>query len=164
MTFSPIGVIHTPHKEVAGTPIQPVFSQGAKGTVEVFAEYRNGLQDLEGFSHIILMYYFHASEGYSLLCRPFLDTRQRGVFATRAPKRPNPIGLSIVELVGIAEGVLTVSSADMLDGTPLLDIKPYIEPFDVRQETKAGWYDQAQNNTQTLADDRFVHNKNRRIT
>jgi len=110
------------------------------------------------------MYYFHASEGYSLLCRPFLDTRQRGVFATRAPKRPNPIGLSIVELVGIDEGVLTISCADMLDGTPLLDIKPSIPAFDYHESVRCGWFEPHLNRmkrrgTIPVADDRF-HRKN----
>ena len=162
--LSPIGVIHTPFKEAEGTPIQGIYSGDAMGTVEVVAEYREGLKDLDGFSHIILLYYFHAAEGHSLLCRPFLDTQQRGVFATRAPRRPNAIGLSIVELSGIEGGVLTVKSVDMLDGSPLLDIKPYVEHFDVRRETKAGWFEHAQNSTRSVADNRFVHNRKRRKT
>ena len=111
------------------------------GTVEVFPEFTAGLADLDGFSHIILLYGFHLSKGYTLTCKPFLDIQARGVFATRAPRRPNPIGLSIVRLLGIEECVLRIGDVDIVDGTPLLDIKPYIPDFDVRTGVRTGWYE-----------------------
>ncbi len=130
--LSPIGIIHSPYKEQKGVPIQPVFSEGVTAEIEVYSEYQQGLKDLEGFSHIILLYLFHKSEDYRLLCRPFLDNKERGLFATRAPKRPNPIGLSIVELLKIDKNIITIGSPDMIDGTPLLDIKPYVDAFDAK--------------------------------
>ena len=136
----PIGVIRTPFTEPKGMPIQPAFSQAA-GQVEVLAEYAEGLQDLEGFSHVILIYALHRSEGYALRVKPFLDNVMRGLFATRYPNRPNPIGLSIVRLLSRRENVLEVEEIDVLDGTPLLDIKPYVPDFDSRADARAGWYD-----------------------
>jgi tRNA-Thr(GGU) m(6)t(6)A37 methyltransferase TsaA len=138
-----IGIIRTPFTEKSETPIQASRSQ-AKGVVEVFPEYADGLQDLEGFSHIILLYAFHESNGYSLLVKPFLDDQLRGLFATRYPARPNPIGLSVVRLVARKNILLQVEGMDMLDGTPLLDIKPYVPDFDVRTGTRTGWYESSQ--------------------
>lgn len=120
-------------------PIQPGAGIGIRGTVEIFPQYREGLQDLEGFSHIILLYQFHCSEGYKLKVIPFLDDKERGLFATRAPRRPNPIGLSVVRLIAIREAVLQIENIDMLDGTPLLDIKPYVQEFDAGEEIRIGW-------------------------
>ena len=157
--FFPIGIIHSPYSEPAGVPIQGVFAGGATGTVEVFPEFAEGLTDLDGFSHIILLYRFHRVQSYTLMCRPFLDVQDRGVFATRAPRRPNPIGLSVVELLKIDGCTLTIGGVDIVDGTPLLDIKPYVTDFDVRQNAKTGWYEHAGNKQQTMADDRFVNNK-----
>jgi len=141
MDFSmkPIGVIHSPFNDKAQTPIQPTRSQ-ASGQVEVFPEYAPGLQDLEGFSHIYLLYAFHRSEGYSLKVQPFLDDNLRGLFATRYPCRPNPIGLSVVRLVARRDNILDIEGVDVLDGTPLLDIKPYVPDFDVAKNVKTGWY------------------------
>ncbi len=156
LELSPIGIIHTPYKEPKGAPIQGVFAKDAEGTVEILPEYAEGLNDLDGFSHIILLYYFHKSNGYSLLCRPFLDNTERGLFATRAPRRPNPIGLSIIKLLKIEGHTLTIGAPDMLDGTPLLDIKPYIDAFDKRENVKTGWYEKAENMSQTVADERFL--------
>ena len=136
----PIGVIHSPFTQKNQTPIQPTRSQ-AIGSVEVYPEFAVGLQDIDGFSHLILLYVFHRSDDYSLLVTPFLDHRERGLFATRYPMRPNPIGLSIVELKIVQENFLTVEGIDVLDGTPLLDIKPYVPDFDVRLETRTGWYE-----------------------
>jgi tRNA (adenine37-N6)-methyltransferase len=135
----PIGEIHTPFLDKRGTPIQPSRSS-APGQVEVYPAYVDGLRDLDGFSHIILLYVFHRSDDYALLVKPFLDDRERGLFATRYPARPNPIGLSIVRLLAIHERVLEIEGADMLDGTPLLDIKPYVPDFDVRTDVRTGWY------------------------
>jgi tRNA-Thr(GGU) m(6)t(6)A37 methyltransferase TsaA len=136
-----IGVIHSPFTDKNQTPIQPTRSQ-ASGHVEVFPEFAEGLQNLEGFSHIILLYAFHQSDGYSLQVKPFLDDRLRGLFATRHPSRPNPIGLSVVRLLARRENILDIEGVDMLDGTPLLDIKPYVPDFDVRTDVKTGWYAQ----------------------
>ncbi len=155
--FSPIGTIHSPYAEPAGVPIQGVFADGAVGTVEVFPEFAAGLADLDGFSHIILLFCFHRSQGYALECTPFLDVHQRGVFATRAPRRPNPLGLSVVSLLGIEGCVLRIGGVDIVDGTPLLDIKPYIPDFDVRTGVRTGWYEQARNKQQTVSDERFVN-------
>lgn len=137
--MKPIGIIHSPFRDKAHTPIQPTRSQ-ASGQVEVFPEYTPGLQDLEGFSHIYLLYAFHRSEGYSLRIQPFLDDNQRGLFATRFPCRPNPIGLSVVRLVARRDNILDIEDVDVLDGTPLFDIKPYVPDFDVRQDVRTGWY------------------------
>lgn len=135
----PIGIIHSPFTDKSQTPIQASRSQ-AKGVVEVYPEYAEGLQDLEGFSHIFLLYAFHESSGYALLVKPFLDDRLRGLFATRYPARPNPIGLSAVRLVTRKGNILEVEGVDVLDGTPLLDIKPYVPDFDVRTDSRTGWY------------------------
>ncbi len=138
INMQPIGIIHTPFSEKRETPIQPTRSS-AKGMVEIFPEYVQGLQDLDGFSHIILLYVFHQSKGYSLLVTPFLDNQPRGLFATRYPARPNPIGLSVVHLLSVESARLEVDGIDVLDGTPLLDIKPYVPEFDIRQNVRAGW-------------------------
>jgi tRNA (adenine37-N6)-methyltransferase len=138
--MKPIGVIHTPFGEGDEIPIQPVFSQ-AVGRVEVFPEYAEGLQDIEGFSHVILLYALHRSSGFALRVKPFLDYQQRGLFATRHPCRPNPIGLSVVRLLARCGATLTVEGIDVLDGTPLLDIKPYVPEFDLKADARAGWYD-----------------------
>jgi tRNA-Thr(GGU) m(6)t(6)A37 methyltransferase TsaA len=139
ITYKSIGTIHSPFKQPRGTPIQPPAAQGVQGSVEVFPEYTEGLQDLDGFSHIILIYHFHLAKRPSLTVQPFLDDRQHGVFAVRAPSRPNPIGLSVVRLVEIEENILYVEDLDVLDGTPLLDIKPYVPDFDARQVERTGW-------------------------
>jgi tRNA-Thr(GGU) m(6)t(6)A37 methyltransferase TsaA len=136
----PIGVIRTPFTEGDAIPIQPVFSQ-AVGHVEVFQEYAEGLQDIEGFSHIILLYALHRSSSYALKVKPFLDHQVRGLFATRHPRRPNPIGLSVVRLLARRGETLEVGGIDVLDGTPLLDIKPYVPDFDLKADARAGWYD-----------------------
>lgn len=136
----PIGVIHSPFTEKSGTPIQPSRSQ-AIGKVEIYPQFADGLQDIEGFSHLILLYVFHRSSEYSLKVTPFLDDQTRGLFATRYPCRPNPIGLSIVRLLSRDVKVLEIEGVDVLDGTPLLDIKPYMPEFDIRQNVNAGWYE-----------------------
>jgi tRNA (adenine37-N6)-methyltransferase len=135
----PIGEIHTPFIDKRNTPIQPSRS-AATGQVEVYPAYVAGLCDLEGFSHIILVYAFHRSLDYALIVTPFLDHQERGLFATRYPARPNPIGLSIVRLLSIHGHILEIEGVDVLDGTPLLDIKPYVPDFDVRADVRTGWY------------------------
>ena len=154
--YTPIGVIYTPFKEIDGMPIQPSGATGVAGRVEVSQEYQNGLADLDGFSHIILIYHFHQARGFSLTVTPFLDRRPRGLFATRAPKRPNPIGLSVVKLLRIETSVLFVENIDVLDQTPLLDIKPYVPEFDHFPADRIGWLQKNQGSVQTKrSDDRF---------
>ena len=138
--MSTIGVIHSPYTEKSETPIQPSRSQ-AIGTVEVYPKFADGLQDIEGFSHLILLYVFHRSSEYSLQVTPFLDDQTRGLFATRYPCRPNPIGLSTVRLLSRDANVLEIEGVDVLDGTPLLDVKPYMPEFDIHQDVSAGWYE-----------------------
>jgi tRNA-Thr(GGU) m(6)t(6)A37 methyltransferase TsaA len=136
----PIGIIRSPFQDKATTPIQPSRSQ-ARGRVEIYPEFAEGLQDLEGFSHIFLLYVFHCSSGYTMQVKPFLDDRLHGLFATRYPCRPNPIGLSVVRLIGRGDRYLEIECVDVLDGTPLLDIKPYVPEFDVRTDTRSGWFE-----------------------
>jgi tRNA (adenine37-N6)-methyltransferase len=139
LLLEPIGVIHTPFIEPAGMPIQPAGAVGVKGTVEVFPEFSDGLKDIEGFSHIILIFHFNRSKGFKLQVSPFLEDEVHGVFAVRAPKRPNPIGISIVKLIKREDNILYIDNPDMIDGTPLLDIKPYIPDFDAYPNAVAGW-------------------------
>ncbi len=137
--YKPIGIIHTPFKDVKEMPIQPIGAKGIQGTIEIRPEYVDGIKDLEGFSHIFLIYHFHSSHGYSLHVRPFMDGDLHGVFATRAPKRPNPIGISVVRLVRVEGARLLIENVDMVDGTPLLDIKPYVPEFDALKAERIGW-------------------------
>lgn len=139
--FQPIGLIHSPFNVPEDTPIQPSRSQAA-GQVEVYPEFSAGLQDIEGFSHIYLIYHFHRSAGCDLLVQPFLDDRKHGLFSTRYPRRPNQIGLSIVRLTARTDNILHIEGVDVLDGTPLLDIKPYFPDFDHQQNVRIGWYSQ----------------------
>jgi tRNA-Thr(GGU) m(6)t(6)A37 methyltransferase TsaA len=136
----PIGIIHSPFTEKDKTPIQASRSQ-ALGQVEIYPEFADGLKDIEALSHIYLLYAFHKSEGYQLQVKPFLDNQEHGIFASRYPYRPNPIGLSIVKLAFRKDNMLTVEGIDTLDGTPLLDIKPYVPDFDLRTDVRAGWYE-----------------------
>jgi len=151
--YKPIGIIHTPFKSPEGTPIQPTGAKGIEATVELFEEYAQGLNDLDGFSHIHLLYHCHLSKTYSLNVVPFLDTEKRGLFSTRAPSRPNPIGLSVVQLLGIENNVLRIMDIDVIDGTPLLDIKPYVPEFDVRKATNIGWLGFRSKKIENAADD-----------
>ena len=156
IVFQPIGVIHTPFKTAEGTPIQPRRAEGARGVVEVYPEYREGLADLSGFSHVVLIYHCHMCRGYELKVIPYLDTQLRGLFATRAPRRPNPIGLSIVQLDSVEPTGLKVSGVDIIDGTPLLDIKPYVPEFDHMPDCRVGWLSEVvKDSRDKSADDRF---------
>jgi len=139
--YRPIGVIRSPHTEPPKTPIQPVYAQGIAGRAEILPEFADALLDLEGFSHIILLYHFHCAKVVRLRVQPFLEDVEHGVFATRAPCRPNPIGTSLVRLVRREGAVLHLEDVDVLDGTPLLDIKPYVTRFDVREGVRCGWQD-----------------------
>ena len=136
----PIGVIHSPFTDSAQTPIQSSRSN-AIGTIEIFMDFVVGLKDVEGFSHLILLYIFHRSSGYELHVKPFLDDQLRGLFSTRYPRRPNPNGISIVRLLSCQNNKLEIEGVDVLDSTPLLDIKPYVPDFDVRTGVQTGWYE-----------------------
>jgi tRNA-Thr(GGU) m(6)t(6)A37 methyltransferase TsaA len=140
ITLSPIGFIHTPFSDPAQAPIQASRST-ALGQVEVFSQFAAGLHDLDEFSHIFLLYFIDCPQGYSLNVTPFLDDQQHGIFATRYPCRPNPIGLSLVRLLRVDGNHLDIEGIDMLDGTPLLDIKPYVPEFDIRENAQIGWYE-----------------------
>ncbi len=157
--YKPIGIIKSPFKELEGMPIQPVGACGIKGEVHLNKEYAEGLADLEEFSHIIVIYHLHRSEGFSLKVKPFLDDKKHGVFATRAPKRPNPIGLSVVHLDKVVDNVIHISSVDILDGTPLLDIKPYIPEMErnENEEVCIGWLEDKHHKArEKRADNRFI--------
>jgi len=156
ISYIEIGVIRSPFADVEGMPIQPEGAKGVAGSVELNPEYAEGLKDLEGFSHVLLIYRFHRSEGYSLLVKPFMDSEVRGLFATRAPRRPNPIGISVVRLVRIEGPILYIEDVDILDGTPLLDIKPFVPAFDCREAERIGWLsERADKVSRTRADKRF---------
>jgi len=139
ITLEPIGIIYTPFKSKEGMPIQSKGAKGIKGIIILKEEFIQGLTDLDGFSHIILIYYFHKTLGFELQTIPFLDDKKRGVFATRAPKRPNSIGISVVKLLRIEENTIFIENVDMLNETPLLDIKPYVPDFDIHKTEKNGW-------------------------
>jgi tRNA-Thr(GGU) m(6)t(6)A37 methyltransferase TsaA len=147
ISYKPIGVIRSKHHAAEKTPIQPTYAKGCKGRAEVFPEFAKGLQDLDGFSHVYLIYHFHQSGSVRLTVKPFLQNVERGVFATRAPCRPNAIGLSVVELVSREGNVLHLDGVDILDGTPLLDIKPYTAKFDRIETTCNGWQDEVDEET-----------------
>lgn len=153
----PIGVIHTEFKSVAGTPIQPAVSNGAEGCIEILPEFVEGLQDLDGCERIWLIFWLDRSSGYKMKVVPFRDTTERGLFSTRAPRRPNPIGISVVRLEKIESNTLFVRDIDIVDGTPLLDIKPYVPEFDSFPDSKCGWLDSAANDRRN-ADSRFEEN------
>jgi len=158
--YQPIGVIHSPFREVEGIPIQPTGARGVKGSIEVFPEYCAGLKDVEGFSHIILVYHFHLCKEYSLVAKPFMDKEARGVFAMRGPSRPNPIGISTVRLISVEGCTLRVEEVDIVDGTPLLDIKPYVPDFDWRRVERIGWLSEKSKNVrQKRSDARFSPNE-----
>jgi len=157
INFKPIGIIHSPFKEPLGAPIQPSGARGIEGSVEVFPEFSEGLKDIDGFSHIILIYYFHLAKKPSLIVTPFLDKHLHGVFATRVPIRPNPIGFSVIKLEKVEGNILLVRDIDIVDGTPLLDIKPCVPQFDFQDVTKTGWLEKFDKNVLTAKDDgRFV--------
>ena len=157
INYRPIGVIHSPFTDPKGTPIQPTGAKDVEGIIDLFPEYAAGLKDIEGFSHIILLYHLHLARGVSLEVKPFMDDRLHGVFATRAPARPNPIGLSVVRLMGVEGNRLHVGDVDIVDGTPLLDIKPYVPKFDIREVTRIGWLEDNVRKLPKARDDgRFV--------
>ena len=163
ISVKPLGVIHSSYSTPEDMPIQSYNASNIEGTIEIFPEYSLGLQDLDHFSYIIVIYHFHKMKQEKLIVKPFLDIIKRGVFSTRAPIRPNHIGLSIVKLLEIKDTILYVQGLDIIDGTPLLDIKPYIPKFDTIQEgigeIKIGWLEKNIENMKTMKDDgRFLDN------
>lgn len=155
IVFQPIGVIHSPFKAALGTPIQPAYAEGAEGTVELLPEYVAGLADLEGFERIWLLSYLDRTREYRLKVVPFRDTELRGLFSTRSPSRPNPLGLSVVKLLEVKKNILRIAGVDLLDGTPLLDIKPYVPFFEAFPDSKAGWLEKRRQDRRT-DDGRFA--------
>ena len=154
--YKAIGIIHSPFKHIENVPVQPAGAANVKGTIEILPQFVAGLKDLEGFSHIILLYFFHLVQEASLIVTPFLDSKPHGIFATRAPCRPNPIGLSVVRLIGVEQNILHVENVDILEGTPLLDIKPYIPEIDQHPAERIGWLAQAKKKfTSACSDNRF---------
>jgi tRNA-Thr(GGU) m(6)t(6)A37 methyltransferase TsaA len=155
--FKEIGILRTPYKSKSGVPIQGIFAPESKGRAEIFEQYEPGLRDIEGFSHLILLYVFHRSGGYELICKPYMDDKLHGVFAIRAPKRPNPIGFSVVRLERREGNILHLAEVDMMDGTPLLDIKPFAPKFDHRENVRVGWMEGKFKGPEQriISDDRF---------
>lgn len=153
MQFKPIGVIQSPFQEPRGTPIQPTAASEVAGTIEIYPDYAAGLKDLEGFSHLILLYHLHLAKNAELLVKPFLGNELHGIFATRSPARPNAIGLSVVRLVKVEGRRLHIQDVDIVSGTPLLDIKPYVAEFDARTEVRSGWFEQNLHKLSTTRDD-----------
>jgi len=151
--YQPIGTIHSPFKSIKAMPIQPQGAAGVRGTIELRPEFFPALKDLDGFSNIILLYHFHQTGKAELIVTPFLDTQPHGVFATRAPSRPNSIGLSVVRLLGIEDAILHIQNVDILDGTPLLDIKPYVPEFDEHPADRIGWMEKAKGKIERIKSD-----------
>jgi tRNA-Thr(GGU) m(6)t(6)A37 methyltransferase TsaA len=156
MVIEQIGVIHSPFHCASGTPVQPRYAGGNEGTVEVFEAFGEGLRDLEGFERIWLLFWCHRAAGAQMTVVPYRDERSHGLFATRAPARPNPIGMSTVRLHSVKGRFLQVSEIDILDGTPLLDIKPYVAEYDSYPSVACGWLRTSLSaETTHVADDRF---------
>lgn len=154
--YEPIGTIYSPFTTPEGMPIQPAGAKDVRGSVEVRTAYEEGLHDLEGFSHIILVYHFHRVNGFDLTVTPFLDNNPHGLFSTRAPRRPNPVGISVVRLLSRKENSLYIEGVDVLDGTPLLDVKPYVPEFDAPGSVRTGWMEKVKRKVEEQrADDRF---------
>ncbi len=156
IVYQPVGIVASPYATRKGMPIQASGARGVRGAIRIFPAYGEGLKDLDGFSHIILLYHFHSTREKKLTVRPYLDDQPRGVFATRSPNHPNAIGLSIVRLLAVEGLHLRIEDVDILDGTPLLDIKPYVPAFDHREPERVGWLEEAQRRAGTQhADTRF---------
>ena len=154
--FTSIGCVHSPHQDLAGMPIQPPAAKQFSGTIEIYPEFLDGLKDIEGFTRLMLIYHLHKSAGCNLTVKPFLDTQSHGVFATRVPKRPNAIGFSVVRLLKREGDLLHIGEVDILDGTPLLDIKPYVPAFDAYQNERYGWFEGKLTDIEAArSDDRF---------
>jgi tRNA-Thr(GGU) m(6)t(6)A37 methyltransferase TsaA len=152
--FKPIGIIHSPFTKLEGMPIQPSAAQGIKGHIVIHQDYVDGIRDLDGFSHIYLIYHLHLSHSFKLRIIPFLDNQQRGVFSTRAPNRPNPIGLSVVNLIKIESNIIEIANVDIVDGTPLLDIKPYVQEMNMVKQYRTGWLSKYSNELKSKRSDK----------
>lgn len=153
ITYKPIGKIRSPFKEPEGTPIQPTAEGSASGKIELLPQYKEGLKDLEGFSHLILLFHCHKAGEPSLTVKPFMEDKPHGVFSIRAPSRPNSIGLSTVRLEKIEDNIIYIKDVDILDDTPLLDIKPYVPNIDIRDDVKSGWYEENISKLSSIDDD-----------
>ncbi len=157
IAYKPIGYFNTPFSDIKGMPIQPIGAEHVEGTIEVLPEFCDGLKDLEGFSHVYVLYHLHQIVGFDLMVKPFLDTNRHGIFATRSPKRPNPIGLSVMRLKGVTDHSVVLGCVDVLDRTPVIDIKPYVADFDRCDANRFGWFEgKSQNATHHRSDDRFA--------
>ncbi|MEF8779473.1 MAG: tRNA (N6-threonylcarbamoyladenosine(37)-N6)-methyltransferase TrmO [Haloferacaceae archaeon] len=156
--YEPIGAVRSPHDSLEGMPIQPAGARGTRGRIELDEEYADALSDLDGFSHCYVLYHFHGSDGDApATVEPFLDSTERGLFSTRAPRRPNAIGLSVVRVEAVDGATVEIRDVDVLDGTPVLDVKPFVPDFDVPEDPVAGWVDRANDDPQKRrADDRFL--------
>lgn len=154
----PIGFLYSSQIDPEGTPIQPCYARGHHASIKISEEFAPGLQDLDGFSHIIIIFGLHRVTSRACVVRPFLDGgRERGVFATRAPGRPNAIGFSVVRLLAVEGRELHIDGSDILNGSPIFDIKPFVPDFDVPPETvRVGWYAEAKDGATTVDDGRFV--------
>jgi len=139
--FKPVGVIHSPYKTVENMPIQPSAGKGTEAEIEIFPEFADGLSDIEGFSHIYIIFHLNMVKTPKLKVIPFLDDVERGIFATRSPARPNPIGLSLAEIVAVKNNIITIRGVDMLDGSPVLDIKPFVPDFESHNDVRIGWFE-----------------------
>jgi tRNA (adenine37-N6)-methyltransferase len=155
--YKPIGYFNSPFKDIEGMPIQPIGGEDIESTIEVLPEFCEGLKDLEGFSHVYVIYHLHEIVGFDLMVKPFLDTLRHGIFATRSPKRPNPIGLSVMRLKEVTDNSVVLGCVDVLDRTPVIDIKPYVADFDRCDADRFGWFEgKSQNATHHKSDDRFA--------
>lgn len=155
--YNPIGYFTTPFTEVKGMPIQPIGGRNIEGKISILPEFQDGLKDLEGFSHIYVLYHLHRIHGYSLTVKPFLDTAEHGIFATRSPKRPNPIGLSVMRVKKVLPDAVIVEGIDVLDATPVIDIKPYVADFDQCDADRFGWFEgKSANASHHQSDERFM--------
>lgn len=151
--YKPIGVIRTPFSSTQGVPIQPPAAKGVLGRIELDPALAAGVKDLDGFSHVIVIYHFDRAKPASLRAKPYMDSVERGVFATRSPARPNAIGISVVRLLAIEKNVLFIENVDIVDGTPLLDIKPYVPQFDGAEDVRIGWLEDNVGKLETTRDD-----------
>jgi tRNA (adenine37-N6)-methyltransferase len=158
IVFHPIGVIHSPFKEQKGTPIQSVLAGNAAGWIDVAPAFTAALRDLQHFERIWVLYHLDRTADFKPLVTPYLDTAEHGLFATRSPARPNPIGMSVLRVAAIVDERIDVAGIDILDGTPLLDIKPYVPDFDAFRPSRAGWFDRVSTN-KPEADARFVRDR-----
>jgi tRNA-Thr(GGU) m(6)t(6)A37 methyltransferase TsaA len=154
--YRPIGFVRSPHTALTGMPLQSVAAAEIRGRIEIDAEFAAGVADLDGFSHLHVITHLHRAKPSGLTVVPFLDDTRRGIFATRSPRHPNPIGLSVVRLLSVTGATLEITGVDLLDGTPVLDIKPYVAEFDAIQAERTGWLERAAARVhETTADARF---------